>query len=165
MAALSDAEAAMRPARGLMIAVTAALLSGCGTVCNFAGGDPEVYGGVQKDLAFVQSPRTSPPPVGVNRGGPVFLGLVVADVFLSAVTDTLTLPLAVYLRQNERHEAGATVPTGGSDNPGGPAAGDRPGPLDWGDGESWRARRLAQPERLEAPAGGPAPSTPPQQPS
>src|SRR5918911_112307 len=59
-----------------VVAGTAVTLSGCGTILNLAGDDPDIYGGVQKDLAFTQTPRTSPLSGGCGKGGWGFVGLV-----------------------------------------------------------------------------------------
>jgi hypothetical protein len=51
-------------------AVAAVLFSGCGTIANFAHGDPEVFGGVQNDVAFFLSPGSRWCPLTVaQRGG------------------------------------------------------------------------------------------------
>jgi uncharacterized protein YceK len=84
----------------LPIALAAALLalalSGCGTVCNLANEDPQPYGGVVADVQFAFTPVERDMK---DNGAFVFLGLVAADVALSLVGDTITLPLAIYLRQ------------------------------------------------------------------
>jgi uncharacterized protein YceK len=89
-------------------AAVAALLSGCGTVRNLASGDPDVYGGVQKDLELVQTP----PPQGQRGGGAGLVLLMGAEICCSAVADTLTLPLAVYMRQNKPDREDKPAPTG-----------------------------------------------------
>src|SRR5262249_44683538 len=82
--------------------LTAALLSGCGTMgnlwscCSGSGGE-RVYGGVYKDVKLVAE--------GVGRGihpdeeGPWFplaaACLMTFDLPLSAIGDTLTLPLTI----------------------------------------------------------------------
>ncbi len=85
-----------------LAAIAAVSPGGCGTICNFAHGDPDIYGGVQKDVELLQTPRTATGGgVSFNKGGPVFAVLLTGDVALSLVADTLTLPLAIYMRQNE----------------------------------------------------------------
>jgi uncharacterized protein YceK len=95
----------MATARVILIAAMATgFLGGCGTVCNFASGDPAVYGGVVKDLEVVRSPLNVSPQSDSSSGGPalaVLAGVVCADIAVSAVADTLTLPLTIYLRQND----------------------------------------------------------------
>jgi hypothetical protein len=136
--------------KGAFVATVAVLLSGCGTIYNFAGGDPDIYGGVQNDLGLVLTPGslgasgalgTSGTTVGCGNGKVFLVGFVLADVALSAAADTLTLPLAVYLRQNEHPKPlGAVHPVGNgtageATSPGAPAGPlDRLSPLDWGDG-------------------------------
>ncbi len=106
------------------IAALAALAAcGCGTICNLASGDPQIYGGPQKEIAVIFTPQDASekclfPPVTVNSGGSdspweavgacLPLALVLADLPLSVVGDTLTLPLAVYLRQNQQLRAERT---------------------------------------------------------
>ena len=94
-------------------ALAAALASGCGTIVNFASGDPEIYGGPRKDIEFLQTPRSvqAAPntPAGssgsAGRGAAFVAAFVVADIPVSLVADTLTLPLAVYLRQHDSNAA------------------------------------------------------------
>jgi uncharacterized protein YceK len=100
----------------VLCAVAAVLPTGCGTICNFAHGDPDVYGGVQKDVEFIQTPRT-PGGGGVsidNRGMAVLAALAFADTGLSLIADTLTLPLAIYMR-HEDHASDDAVSPGRSD--------------------------------------------------
>jgi uncharacterized protein YceK len=109
----------------LFVAAAVSLLGGCGTVLNLASKDPEIYGGPQKDLQFMMTPRNGgatqavavwPLPSGsAFAGAPAWLfPLVLADIPLSIVGDTLTLPLAIYLRQNEYpREDGTPAPSSG----------------------------------------------------
>ncbi len=93
---------------------------GCGTVCNLGGGlihpdtEPRVYGGVQRDLEFIEGLTHKPLfPDGVNTGGGnnvaaavivgCCLGLMVTDPVLSFLGDTMTLPITVYAQH--RREA------------------------------------------------------------
>jgi len=75
----------------------AALAGGCGTIVNFRMAPPEPYGGVKNDL---QQVRTL---MGFNGDGeygvyrPLFEAFLVADACVSAITDTLTLPLVFIL--------------------------------------------------------------------
>jgi uncharacterized protein YceK len=103
----------------LFVATAVSLLGGCGTVFNLASKDPEIYGGPQKDFQFMMTPRNGgatqavavwPLPSGsASTGAPAWLfPLVLADIPLSFIGDTLTLPLAVYLRQNEHPREDAT---------------------------------------------------------
>ena len=99
----------MRGIRGALLAVGGAvLLSGCGTAFNLASEDPDNYGGVQRDLDLAN--RTgSLGNGGTGKEAVGRLALYGADVGLSFVGDTLTLPLAAYLRY--RHEATLTNST------------------------------------------------------
>ena len=84
-------------------AIFAVLLSGCGTVFNFAGGNPQPYGGVAKDVEFAaayQAALQDKPPrqqTGVSGHSPLalacLLGLYYGDFGASAIADTLTLPV------------------------------------------------------------------------
>ena len=86
----------------VFVTIAAVLLSGCGTVCNFATGDPEIYGGVQKDIVFAMTPPNPEkfPQAKQDKGAIALVVLVFADMCFSFFADTLTLPLAIYLRQN-----------------------------------------------------------------
>jgi uncharacterized protein YceK len=100
----------------VLAAIAAASLGGCGTIRNFAHGDPDIYGGVQKDVEFIQTPRTAVGGGVSYPRGPFLAALVSADVGLSLVADTLTLPLAIYLRQNEHTSADEGVPVDGGNS-------------------------------------------------
>jgi uncharacterized protein YceK len=85
----------------MFVALATVAMGGCGTIRNFAGGDPDIYGGVQKDIEFIETPRTAKGGVGVNT---MTLALFVpADLCLSFVADTLTLPVAICMRQNDHN--------------------------------------------------------------
>ncbi len=79
-----------------LTALVATACCGCGTICNLASSDPQVYGGPEKDIE-IWSERGM--PRGQNVGAFAFLGLCLADLPVSLVGDTLTLPLAIYLQQ------------------------------------------------------------------
>jgi uncharacterized protein YceK len=103
----------MKGTRGALLAAVMLLpLGGCGTALNLASGDPDNYGGVQRDLKFADDTSAKgglmsgkSEGVGIDKGRAALpiLALYCADVGLSFVGDTLTLPLAAYLRH--RHEA------------------------------------------------------------
>ena len=88
------------PRRLLAIAVTALLLSGCGTVANLAlfnqkEGGKRVYGGVRADWEGVTGTLPSTPtsaPDGEDRFYQVLLAM---DLPVSAFWDTLTLPVTI----------------------------------------------------------------------
>src|SRR5438128_5559240 len=101
----------------VFVTIAAVLLSGCGTVCNFAGGlihpetEPRVYGGVQRDIEVIEGfskeplfptgfPKASQSDSGAGAALVVafFLGMIVADPVLSFIADTLTLPITVYVQ-------------------------------------------------------------------
>lgn len=92
------------------------LTSGCGTIANLRSGDPEVYGGVAKDVEFMMTPQT----LG-GEGDSAVLMLMAGEVGLSLVGDTLTLPLVICKRRiddgymdkttsSSSEERGATSP-------------------------------------------------------
>jgi uncharacterized protein YceK len=108
--------------RALLAAAMLIPLSGCGTVLNLASGNPDNYGGVQRDLNFGKDatdkggfwtgpgrPETGGGSAEDTWGAGALLALYGADVGLSFLGDTLTLPLAAYLRH--RHEATLTNST------------------------------------------------------
>src|SRR5262245_41857383 len=83
----------------LALALAAAALNagGCGTVCNLTSGSPEPYGGVATDLRVAASPLNL---CANSSGGQgpwqlefLILGIWLADLGISAVADTLTLPV------------------------------------------------------------------------
>ncbi len=89
-----------RTARLLTVAaLSAASLSGCGTVCNFASLDPKPYGGVAKDWELFDSVPRRLREDGFRLGGaggiPIFFALVglgMTEWACSVVGDTLTYP-------------------------------------------------------------------------
>jgi uncharacterized protein YceK len=88
-----------RTRTALFVALAAVALGGCGTIRNLSGGDPEIYGGVQKDVEFIETPRKQQGGIGVNS---MTLAMFVpVDLCLSFVADTLTLPVAICMRQND----------------------------------------------------------------
>jgi uncharacterized protein YceK len=113
------------------LALAAAFLSGCGTVCNFVDGvkdpdnAPKVYGGVLKDFGEDETGTTPTPPNfsglhGSGQSGAISLAALVAFVaaepLLSFVADTLTLPITLpleyrrQLRDRENEAAAAPIP-------------------------------------------------------
>jgi uncharacterized protein YceK len=93
--------------------------SGCGTVCNLAGGvmhpdnEPRIYGGVIRDVEIidkvVNKPKANPDNQQVSQaisGGwekaavlAAFVAVIIsADPVLSMVADTLTLPITIPLQ-------------------------------------------------------------------
>lgn len=91
----------------LLLALAAVSLCGCGTVFNLVGKDPQAFGGVQKDLDFIDTPNH------LGKAGIV----VYADVPLCFVADTLTLPLVVYLIQHPRATHREYAPARMNDGP------------------------------------------------
>ena len=45
---------------GIILGIAAALAGGCGTVCNLVGGDPQPYGGILFDSAFMSKCEWKP---------------------------------------------------------------------------------------------------------
>jgi uncharacterized protein YceK len=107
----------MRPSLNTIILVLAAVsLSGCGTVCNLAGGmlhpdsEPRVYGGVIRDVEIIDnvvSSESSESLLPINGGGgtgaammlAALISVPVVDPVLSLVADTLTLPVTIPLQE------------------------------------------------------------------
>jgi uncharacterized protein YceK len=105
-------------------ALAGLLLGGCGTIRNFASGDPEIYGGASKDFEVLTAPCSPGGKQTGEKDGAALL--LLADFSASLVADTLTLPLAVYLRQNSSPGEETPVPARGRVNPvssAGPLAG------------------------------------------
>jgi uncharacterized protein YceK len=107
-----------------LLAATVPVLSGCGTVVNLSrpGGNPfyefrsqpEIYGGVCEDMRWAwtlvsDSPSGSYPVAGKVAQLVVAPCVLCIDLPLSAVADTLTLPLTVRsaLHENNLHPASA----------------------------------------------------------
>jgi hypothetical protein len=116
-------------------------LSGCGTVCNLAGGiihpesEPRVYGGVVKDLEVIDRSINAPPNSmgGDVRLAPFLLALAVGDPILSFVADTLTLPITIPLqarRISVEHQNEDCTRSGRTDSIAGAAVLKRPTPVD-----------------------------------
>jgi uncharacterized protein YceK len=79
------------------------LLGGCGTILNLKSGDPDVYGGVKKDVAYIQTPPADNSATQASgQGGAILVGIIAAEVGLSLIGDTLTLPIVVRMRRNDQ---------------------------------------------------------------
>ena len=89
-----------------LLAVFAVLLSGCGTICNFAGGEPAPYGGVAKDLEVAEH---SSGGGGIRSASSIVAvcALCAAEFCASAVADTLTLPFILIPAAMRTREAAA----------------------------------------------------------
>jgi uncharacterized protein YceK len=104
----------------LAVILVAFVSSGCGTVCNLAGGvvhpdsEPRIYGGVIRDFEIIDKVVSKPEPLlhpqagsslGNGQGAAYFLAAIIAvaalDPVVSLVADTLTLPITIPL-QNRR---------------------------------------------------------------
>jgi uncharacterized protein YceK len=100
----------------VVLAITAALLSGCGTTCNLAEGalhadrGAENYGGLQKDLELARNLSLRPSQETSAWGVAIFAGLLVSEFSLTFVGDTLTLPLTCYIQQRRYAADTATEP-------------------------------------------------------
>src|SRR5438128_11440937 len=99
----------------VFVTIAAVLLSGCGTVCNFAGGlihpetEPRVYGGVQRDIEVIEGfsekplfangfPQASRRDTGAGAALVVrlCLGVIVGASDLSFVENPRTMPTTPY---------------------------------------------------------------------
>jgi uncharacterized protein YceK len=93
----------------VLLSVCTLVVSGCGTIANLQTGKPDFYGGVQKDVEFLETPRPQPAGIGISNLGALVLFV---DLPLSVVGDTLTMPLAIYeWHQDDRH-SDTTDPVG-----------------------------------------------------
>ena len=84
----------------LVLVISSVWAGGCGTICNLISEEPKMpLGGVQADIECIMSPKKDSPGSSTSSGkGPaILLAFVCADMTLSAVGDTLTFPLALYL--------------------------------------------------------------------
>ena len=93
-----------------LLAVCALVVSGCGTVANLQTGKPDLYGGVQKDVEFLETPRPQPQGIGISNLGALVLFV---DLPLSVVADTLTIPLAIYEWHRDEGHSDPADPVGG----------------------------------------------------
>jgi hypothetical protein len=145
-------------ARVAFAALAAVLVSGCGTICNFAGGylhpdkAPTVYGGFRFDMEVLEAATTTHESLNITHGSGYtvlfVLGVLCADPVLSLAADTLTLPITLYLEER-RARAHARDHDGAGDSAatGGPQA----------HREVWSSANPA-PQRMEP--GGPGPVAP-----
>lgn len=77
----------------VLVGISAVLASGCGTIANLKTGEPDFYGGVQKDVQLLQTPPPQPSGIGIRNLGQLVLFV---DLPLCFVADTLTMPIAIY---------------------------------------------------------------------
>jgi uncharacterized protein YceK len=116
----------MKWMRAALLATTVAVPSiGCGTIVNLASGSPENYGGVQRDIQVAADASAKGGILsganigsGSSTGQPYTAGAIVAvgilalygaDLSLSFVADTLTLPLLIYLHQKHQEATDSTA--------------------------------------------------------
>jgi uncharacterized protein YceK len=85
----------------VLASVLSLALAGCGTVCNLAGDSPGTYGGTRKDLDWINEANNHP-----SRGNAAFW----IDLPMSFAADTLTLPLAAFLRDRRAPPADGETP-------------------------------------------------------
>ena len=90
-----------------VLVIVASFLSGCGTVANLSVGardgwkNAQIYGGVRRDVQSAEDwfahswTPSSNPDWQQDIGAVVGVGLVGLDVPLSAIGDTLTLPITI----------------------------------------------------------------------
>jgi uncharacterized protein YceK len=98
-------------------------LGGCGTSLNLDG-DSRVFGGVVQDfqevqerLAQAEDPTWLAAPGSSPTWNRTLAALACADVPLSLVGDTLTLPLTVLTALEEKHDEETSLREGGSKTP------------------------------------------------
>jgi uncharacterized protein YceK len=94
----------------VLLAVCALVAGGCGTIANLQTGKPDFYGGVQKDVQFLETPRPQPAGIGISNLGALVLFV---DLPLSVVGDTLTMPLAIYEWHRDEGHSDTADPVGG----------------------------------------------------
>jgi hypothetical protein len=147
-----------------LIAVTAVPLSGCGTICNFAGGifhpetEPRVYGGVQRDVEVIEK-MASAGSLNVRAGSHdprellAWIVLLGADPTVSFVADTLTLPITIYVEKRRGDASERSKDSSNLANSAGPATGSvslgEPRPLDQTGQACLQERNAQQPTQLD----------------
>jgi uncharacterized protein YceK len=100
-----------RTTLAVVVALFAIWSSGCGTIANLTSGNPEVpFGGVQRDIALVETPRETPSGIGLVPSMLVFV--LPIEMSLSFVGDLVTLPLAIGM-----HHSDPYVPVDGHNDP------------------------------------------------
>jgi hypothetical protein len=87
-----------------LVCLLGAFGTGCGTVANLKSGDPTVYGGIDKDVVFMEKYSQKAVP---GKGQIVVLGCWFADLCLTGVTDTLTIPAVLCMQARMDREAWA----------------------------------------------------------
>ena len=85
-------EEIMRTFTIFAVIAAAALLTGCGTINSYANGCPAPYSGVRTDHEYLSD-------VGPFPGDGLRWLMVTGDLPLSAVVDTLTLPIGAWARR------------------------------------------------------------------
>jgi uncharacterized protein YceK len=119
----------MKNALTVFVALAAVLVSGCGTIVNLCSGDPQVpLGGVQKDLEAFNTPSST--NLGTGKGAALIVLLLPTELCLSLVGDTLTLPLAIFIKRlGYPRDDGAAPASPGDDQPDRAPRVDAPGEL------------------------------------
>ena len=85
-------------------ALSAASIIGCGTIANLKSDNPDVpFGGVQRDIAMIETPRGTPQGVGVLPS--MLVMLLPIEISLSIVGDVVTMPLAIGLHQSDPYNS------------------------------------------------------------
>jgi uncharacterized protein YceK len=92
-----------RASRAAALAFALAVLSGCGTIANFGGKgwqNTQIYGGVLRDVKSAEewiahNPIAPETDIQKDVGTVVGVGLIGLDIPLSALADTLTLPITI----------------------------------------------------------------------
>jgi hypothetical protein len=119
-----------KKAIGVVSAVLGPSLSGCGTVCNFAGGvvhpdkEPRVYGGVQRDLDIIEEAVAAKPdnPPNMGKTAVFIMAVALVDPIVSLVADTLTLPITIPIQcwreRAEKKEENSAPNSGQPKSPG-----------------------------------------------
>jgi uncharacterized protein YceK len=115
--------------RAAALLIGAGFLSGCGTAANLSVGAREgwqyapIYGGVRRDVQsaqdWVNHTWTSGDNLELQRnlGTVVGVGLVGIDVPLSAIGDTLTLPITIPASLLSKSRSGANGSGNNAGNP------------------------------------------------
>jgi uncharacterized protein YceK len=121
-----------------LAAVVFGALSGCGTSLNLDG-DSRIYGGVAQDLQVVQerlgeaaSPNWPGMPGSSTAWNLAVGSLALADVPLSLLADTLTLPYTIPTALDDRKESATSPSPSNPYNPSPPAGQSRPAGVSMG---------------------------------